>query len=95
MTVFLNGKEMCSRQALHDHLKQQLNLPDYYGRNLDALYDCLTERSEPTELLLADFACCREALGKYADALLSTLYHAALHNPQLQIRELPTEAILP
>ena len=94
MTVFLNGKEMCSRQALHDHLKQQLNLPDYYGRNLDALYDCLTERSEPTELLVLDFDCCREALGKYADGLLRTLYHAALHNPNLEIREPTGEDML-
>ncbi|MDO5849957.1 MAG: barstar family protein [Methanobacteriaceae archaeon] len=27
----------------HDYLKNKLNLPDYYGNNLDALYDILTE----------------------------------------------------
>ncbi|WP_296883593.1 barstar family protein [uncultured Methanobrevibacter sp.] len=27
----------------HDYLADALNLPDYYGKNLDALYDCLTE----------------------------------------------------
>ena len=69
-------------------------MSDYYGRNLDALYDCLTERSEPTELLVLDFDCCREALGKYADGLLRTLYHAALHNPNLEIREPTGEDML-
>lgn len=27
----------------HDYLKKELNLPDYYGNNIDALYDILTE----------------------------------------------------
>lgn len=29
----------------HDYLAEALNLPEYYGKNLDALYDCLTEIS--------------------------------------------------
>ena len=79
---------MGNRQDLHNHLQAQLQLPEYYGRNLDALYDCLTERSKETTILLAEFPLCKDALGKYADALLSTLYHAALHNPNLEIREI-------
>lgn len=31
-----------SKDDLHDALKASLELPDYYGRNLDALYDCLS-----------------------------------------------------
>lgn len=29
----------------HDYLTDALGLPEYYGKNLDALYDCLTEIS--------------------------------------------------
>ena len=27
----------------HKYLKEALDFPDYYGENLDALYDCLTD----------------------------------------------------
>ncbi len=37
-----------SRQQIHEYLKVKLDLPDYYGANLDALYDCLTTITEPT-----------------------------------------------
>ena len=37
----------------HDYLAEELNLPDYYGKNLDALYDCLTEISCEIELINA------------------------------------------
>ena len=42
MTIHLYASEMATRAAAHDHLKGQLSLPDYYGRNLDALYDILS-----------------------------------------------------
>ena len=38
----------------HEYLMEALNLPDYYGKNLDALYDCLTEIDCDIELINAD-----------------------------------------
>ena len=38
----------------HDYLKKELNLPDYYGNNFDALYDCLTEMSGEVTILNSD-----------------------------------------
>ena len=31
------------KKSEHKYLKEALGLPDYYGENLDALYDCLCE----------------------------------------------------
>ena len=39
--IDLRGIE--SRGELHDLLEHTLQLPDYYGRNLDALRDVLSE----------------------------------------------------
>ena len=36
----------------HDYLKKALNFPNYYGKNLDALYDCLTDIGVDTEIVL-------------------------------------------
>lgn len=43
-------KDADTKDKIHENLKSSLQLPDYYGRNLDALYDCLSEKV-PTEEL--------------------------------------------
>lgn len=36
--------------ALHNLLAKSLDFPSHYGRNLDALYDCLTEINQETHI---------------------------------------------
>lgn len=35
-------------EEVHEVLQEVLTLPDYYGANLDALYDCLTDITDDT-----------------------------------------------
>jgi len=46
--------------ALHVYLAYMLDLPAHYGRNLDALHDCLSTESEETRILLMGKACSDE-----------------------------------
>ena len=47
--IELNGAKMVDKETTHEYLKEKLSLPDYYGANLDALWDCLsTELSRKT-----------------------------------------------
>lgn len=41
--ITLNALELSTKEAVHDYLMEAFEFPDYYGKNLDALYDCLTE----------------------------------------------------
>ena len=43
------------RKALHHLLAEALDFPEWYGNNLDALYDCLTDLSEEIHLSLRNF----------------------------------------
>ena len=87
MTIELDGRRMTDRSALHDYLQNVLELPDYYGRNLDALYDLLTEDAHPKQILLRNSAEVEARLGGYGIAFLETLHQAAEENPALEVTE--------
>ena len=48
----LDGKLI--KEDGHDYLMEALNFPDYYGKNLDALYDCLCAIECEIELINSD-----------------------------------------
>ena len=48
MKYILDAARMQERKETHEYLKKELNLPDYYSENLDALYDCITDMDRPT-----------------------------------------------
>ena len=41
--ITLDGNILSDAALVHDYLREQLQFPEYYGKNLDALYDCLTD----------------------------------------------------
>ena len=42
----LDYERLQERRKAHSYLKNAMDFPDYYGKNLDALFDCLTELGE-------------------------------------------------
>ena len=83
--VILDGNEMTSIDTAHEYLAVQLNLPDYYGRNLDALWDVLSTQSEPIRIVLVNEDKLIYYLGGYANLLLNVLYEAAEFNKKIYI----------
>ncbi|MCY8200994.1 barstar family protein [Bacillus subtilis] len=75
--IMIDGRDFENIEVLHDVLKDKLDFPDYYGRNLDALWDCLTGWMDlPLTLVLINFEFSKKFLGSYADDVLEVLQEA-------------------
>ena len=74
-------------EKAHADLARVLHFPDYYGNNLDALHDCLTDLGD-TQLVIEDCARASEKLEKWPQ-FLAVFFDAAEENPRLKIRLLP------
>ncbi|MEG1274241.1 MAG: barstar family protein [Ruthenibacterium sp.] len=79
--IFLAGARLDTPEAAQVYLAKKLNVPPHYGRNLDALYDVLTEpRGEVTLVVYGS------ARGTYAARVLRVLTDAAAHTPHLTLQ---------
>ena len=83
--INLDIEKMRSLPMLHKYLHTALALPEYYGANLDALFDCLTELAEPTELVVPSQVADEAYLGWYGQQFLQMLQDAAEENTALKI----------
>ena len=72
-TVLLRGGE-----DFHAILARELSFPPYYGHNLDALHDCLTDLSADTAIILAE-------ADKADPRLTDVLRDAEEENPHLRV----------
>ena len=84
MRCRIDGKLMVTRKAAHEELKRAMELPEWYGRNLDALWDMLT--TIEVSAVLAEKDAMLEHLRDYGQDLLDTLLEAAEENPRFRFR---------
>ena len=72
-----------NQEDLHEIFRQILRFPEWYGCNLDALYDCLTEISGKVRLL--DWEVAEERLGAYGRTAKKVIAAAAVQNTELDL----------
>ena len=78
--IVLNGTEIASEQQLHQLLAQALDFPEWYGNNLDALMDCLTDLEDVAVTLTR-----WETLPFEAEGFWRVFRQAAEENPDLTV----------
>ena len=75
-TVLLRGDELT-----HENLAQAFGFPEYYGGNLDALHDCLTEIGCDTAVIAADM----DRANEMGRRIYEVLRDSAGENPHLSL----------
>lgn len=84
--VLIDGVEMTDRKTSHCYIKEQLVLPDYYGNNLDALWDHLSTDYSQKKIVIVNPKKLVENLGHYGEQLISVFREAAIENPFLHVK---------
>lgn len=84
--ISLNGNSMGTRELAHLYFKWRLNLPEYYGENLDALWDILSVHSEPLEIILYNKDKLIENLGEYGKSIIELLNDISQENNNIKIK---------
>ena len=85
MKLILDGEKISSKDELHKLMESVLDFPEWYGGNLDALYDCLTDLMEEVDIHLQNAEAFHQNLGEYADKVLCVLRDAEQANLNIQI----------
>ena len=54
--IIIDCAGITEKEALIELFAKQLHFVDWFGGNLDALYDCLTDLPEPTHVIVRNYA---------------------------------------
>ena len=82
----IDGGSVTAMKDVHHLLAEQLAFPEWYGSNLDALHDCLTDLHEETRITLLQPELLAETLGSGYVRLCRVLSDSADENPYLTIQ---------
>lgn len=84
MKIVIDGRTIDSRESLHSYIAETLEFPEWYGNNLDALYDCLSDINEETEIELINRDEFDSTFGKYARAFERVMRDVSMENENIK-----------
>jgi ribonuclease inhibitor len=66
-----------SEEEVQERIMEALPLPDYYGENLDALYDVLTEYGNGWHIIVLNTDDVDDEVRQYVDDMMGVFYDAS------------------
>lgn len=83
--VEVKVSEFDSIEEIHEYLAEELGFPAYYGKNLSALYDVLTDLSEDVRITVDLSDGTDEELLEEAEKMVEVMEDASEENEYLEI----------
>lgn len=75
--ILIDGEQINDISDIHKLFAELLGFPAWYGYNLDALYDCLSDTGETACIYIKNGALLRSKLGARGESLFSLLRRVA------------------
>ena len=79
--IELDFKDLFTPRQIHEYIAEKLDFPDYYGKNLDALYDCRTDICEDTHVVIRNY----DILDYRENKIINTFLDAAEECEELTV----------
>lgn len=83
--IYIDASRLTNRDDMHEYMKEVFEFPEYFGRNLDALYDCLGEIIEDVDVIFTSDALRIICENEYAFRCLMVFGKAADENPFIHL----------
>ena len=84
-TITIDCARIADKEGFHTALEEALEFPSWYGKNLDALHDCLAEICANTQVYFQNWHCLEDTLGHYTAVIQLAMTHAVEENPCIQV----------
>ncbi len=81
--IIIDGEKIHTKEELHKAFAEQFGFPEWYGGNLDALHDCLTDIREKVIIRFVDYDELEEHLPIYGRLAVRVVRSACRDNPRL------------
>lgn len=85
--IILDFNGIKSLWTLHEYFKEVFNLPDYYGHNMDALWDCLDCSFEfPTTIVLKNIEKIPSEMNEATEIMLELFEYLQRDNEKVTVQ---------
>jgi ribonuclease inhibitor len=84
--ILIDTQNASSLEDVHSILAKNLNFPDHYGNNLDALFDCISELDVPLKIVWKNYSKTKNKLGKKLEQIYNVLLEYSVEEPDFQIK---------